>query len=359
MPAEKMDLLERTFDEVLDATKHLDDKIGRLLTSVAFLTAATLALAALGAAKYLEFDFDVRPVRLPLILLAITVHLLGVFVAVLLLLAGLAAPLGVPGVTNTPATNPGGNAAAPAIADDVRQPVSQLWFLRIAATTPEQWQSQWDANLWTLKRERESDLLRESQNLARRTTFKADRISEAVAVLSFSILAFATAVIFMATANAAGKPPVHIGYACRISIGILFGLYFFLQLALPARHARQLSHRSYPWRLGFAVSASLMVSLILAYEHTSFGAEIWGALVIILAVAALVCFARSTVGNLRCTKILVMIFTVTVVCLAAIICGVEGKSGYYVGQLGAVVLSAFALLISSLLSPTIALRRHA
>src|SRR5687767_12578535 len=60
----KLQLIEFSYREVLDATKHQDDKIGRMLTSVAFLTAAAMALAALSSAQFLTRNFKVPPFTL-------------------------------------------------------------------------------------------------------------------------------------------------------------------------------------------------------------------------------------------------------------------------------------------------------
>ncbi|HQY32406.1 MAG TPA: hypothetical protein PLS68_00425, partial [Actinotalea sp.] len=62
----RLELLRETYKEVLDAVKHQDDKIGRLLTGLAFLTAATLAVAGLGGAEFVTRTFDVGVVAVPL-----------------------------------------------------------------------------------------------------------------------------------------------------------------------------------------------------------------------------------------------------------------------------------------------------
>ena len=209
----------------------MDDKIGRLLTSVAFLTAATLALAALSAADFLGYDFQVAPFDLPMALISITTFLLGVFIAVMLLLAGLTAPIGVPGVTGDPAsdpqTSPDGHATAAAPAADAAAPaaerkISQLWFLKIAEATQEEWKGEWETgDVDKIRERRKDDLIRETQNLARRATFKHDRIREAVAILSVSLLAFAVAVVFTAAAASSCPADASCGTSTTIKLDAL------------------------------------------------------------------------------------------------------------------------------------------
>lgn len=96
--SKKLHLAAFSYAEVLDATKHQDDKVGQLLTSVAFLTAATIALAALEPTRLLAGKFLVPPFSLPLGLITLTVFLLGIAFAVLLLLINLSTPLRLPGL---------------------------------------------------------------------------------------------------------------------------------------------------------------------------------------------------------------------------------------------------------------------
>src|SRR5690349_18299080 len=85
----KLELITTSYDQVLDATKHQDDKIGQLLTSIAFLTAATIALAALEPAQVLARRFLIPPFRAPLGLISLSVFLLGIAFSVMLLLINL------------------------------------------------------------------------------------------------------------------------------------------------------------------------------------------------------------------------------------------------------------------------------
>jgi len=61
----KIDLAQISYDEVLDATKHQDDKVGRFLTAIAFLTTGSIALIAakngLSRTYRLPWDSEVYP----------------------------------------------------------------------------------------------------------------------------------------------------------------------------------------------------------------------------------------------------------------------------------------------------------
>ncbi|MDB4896568.1 MAG: hypothetical protein JWN15_2830 [Firmicutes bacterium] len=372
-PPSKLDLLERSFDEVLDAIKHMDDKIGRLLTSVAFLTAATLALAALGAAKYLGYGFTVTPFIIPVALISITSFLLGVFIAVMLLLAGLTAPIGVPGVTGDPSQDPpdtgetDSNRDAEAAASRDARRTSQLWFLKIAEATQEEWKEEWGREIDRI-RNREDDLIQETQNLARRATFKHDRIREAVAILSISLLAFAVAVVF--TAAAASSCPaaasscgptavVRIDALHRYALGALFAAYILVQVGIPVRHATQsITPAATPrarteriklgWKARYALSAALLVGALLA--HPGLPDVIWLGLVSICAISSMLAFPFSLSREGRVWKTFGVVLLTGAVTVPAAYWGIDGS---YAWQLASAVGVSGALLISSLLRPTL------
>jgi hypothetical protein len=96
----RLALLRGSYTEVLDATKHQDDKIGRLFTGVSFLTAAAIATANLGKPSYLSQRYTEfsTPVELPpLGILTLAVYLVLVIFCVMLLINSLATPLRTPG----------------------------------------------------------------------------------------------------------------------------------------------------------------------------------------------------------------------------------------------------------------------
>ncbi|MBC2908310.1 hypothetical protein, partial [Streptomyces cupreus] len=357
----KFTLLEDSFDEVLDAIKHMDDKIGRLLTSVAFLTTAMLALGSLSAAQYLGYDFQVTPYELPVVLISITVFLLGVFMAVMLLLAGRAAPIGVPGVSGDPASNPLNSAGHP-------RKMSQLWFLKIAEATQDEWEGEWNRSIDEIREDRESDLRKETQNLARRATFKHDRIREAVAVLALALLAFSVAVVFASAA--AGSCPagadscklpitVPIETFHRFLLGALFAVYVFVQVGIPARHVNQSItptvneeeckvKKLIRFTSLYALFAALLVGALLL--HPGLPDWIWLLLVSIFAAASMAIFPFSIRrGGGRGAMTCVVIALTCAVTVPAAYFGIDGK---YAWQLTCAAGASGALLLSSLLRPT-------
>jgi hypothetical protein len=231
---EKLKLAEFSYGEVLDATKHQDDKIGRMITSVAFLTAAALALAALGAAKFVTRRFVVSPYNLPLGLITLVVFLVGVIFTVLLLLASLATPLRIPGIGDN---NTQKRKRPQQWVRDV--PTSQLYFYAISGVSLTEWEKKWGAPAEELKEERLESFVREVHNLGSRTTFKYDRSTEALSILSFSLLALGLAAAFIAVAaGTEGEEPVVLEPIHRLLIGLLLGAYSALQLLTRIRYDR-------------------------------------------------------------------------------------------------------------------------
>ncbi|HEX8094914.1 hypothetical protein [Jatrophihabitans sp.] len=228
---ERFKLLEFSYKEVLDATKHQDDKINRLLTAVAFLTAATLALAGLHggdplAARYLV---DGR-FALPLGLICLAGFLVGVSITVIMLIASLTTPLVFPG---------GAKPIAPTIRYVTEVESGQIYFNEISRTALPQWYLKWQQDTADLKRERNDSLIRETHNLAVRTEFKYQRSNEAVAVLSFALLSFVLSMvlILLAAGRQQSGSPLTLNLTARaILAAVLFG-YSMLQLVGTQRNA--------------------------------------------------------------------------------------------------------------------------
>lgn len=228
---ERFKLLDYSYREVLDATKHQDDKINRLLTTVAFLTAATLALAGLHggdplAARYLV---DGR-FALPLGLICLGGFLVGVTVTVIMLIASLTTPLVFPG---------GVKPITPNIRYVTSVKSGQIYFNEISRTALPQWYVKWQQETVYLKRERNDSLVRETHNLAVRTEFKYQRSNEAVAVLSFALLSFVLSMvlILIAAGRQQSGSPLTLNLTTRaILAAVLFG-YCMLQLVGTQRNA--------------------------------------------------------------------------------------------------------------------------
>lgn len=92
---ERFDLAKLAYDEVLDATKHQDDKVGRFLTAIAFLTAAAIAFCTRSDVLGVRYDLD-GSVPLPGVLFA--GFIVFVVVAVVFLLMALGQALRPPTV---------------------------------------------------------------------------------------------------------------------------------------------------------------------------------------------------------------------------------------------------------------------
>lgn len=242
----KTSLLEFTYGELIDATKHQDDKIGRLLTVIAFLTAGALALANLAGGGKIAADFFVNPFHIPIGILCLTAFLLAIFVTVVLLITSLATPLRMPGREPSKNRKPedemewAGNIET-----------SQIYFSEIAKVSVSDWEKKWNASREELEKERFGMFVRETHNLSVRTSFKYDRTTEAIAVFSMSLLAFALAVIFgyLATiSESAGtiKDPINLGDPGRWLVASVLGLYIFIHLLGRVRYQYQAIDETVP-----------------------------------------------------------------------------------------------------------------
>lgn len=168
----------RAYQEVLDATKHQDDKIGRFLTAIAFLASGTIALMFRSDLRLISFAMGGGVVlQLPAILLTIFMVLVGATVALLVLSLG-------------------PNLTLPRLGRDGRRGDSYLFFLSIATQTDNEWRELWFAN--RTKKELQRQLLHgylsEAHNIAEKTMFKYARTNEARALFFLALASFTAAV---------------------------------------------------------------------------------------------------------------------------------------------------------------------
>ena len=177
---DKLRLLQDSYKEVLDATKHQDDKVGRFLTAVAFLIGGSIALGTrtdLAAASYQIDALPAEPVLLPAYLLSL--FLLFVAVSLLLLVTGLGARLYRP--DERPGTSD-----------------SHLFFFLIAEMyerNPVEWDRLWLGDAVTISQSLITEYKREIPNIARRATLKYRRTLYAGAFLQFAILLLVLAAV--------------------------------------------------------------------------------------------------------------------------------------------------------------------
>ena len=356
----KLELITRSYAEVLDATKHQDDKVGRVLTSVAFLTAATLALAALASASFVTRNFDVPPFVLPLGLIALVVFLVGIAFTVMLLLTSLTTPLRLPGLVTSKRRRP-----VEWIGD---VPGSQIYFYEIAGFSADEWETKWSASPEALKKERLDSLIIETRNLADRTNTKYDRTTEAAAFLSLSLLAFALAVILVAiAADSPGTHPIHLTTFGRAIIGVAIGAYCCLQLVARIRYARQSIDDTEPddensrvkyrlWGdrcLAFFLPAAI-IDVVIGGSGRNFLA--WSAVTAALGLATIMSywFATYPDRNKRPRSRPLHLGVMSILTTALITLSIFSEAnGCYAGQLGAAILAILILITIWVLGPTL------
>ncbi len=178
-PQEKTQERERlrhatdAYKEVLDATKHQDDKIGRFLTGIAFLIAGALVFTS---PEVLQASYLVGATHLRLPAIALITFMVLVVLSLLLYVLAMGAPLTTP---SPPATRQSRDR-------------SHLFFLLIARETKESWERLWDdaSSLEELERQLLYEYLRETRNIAQRADQKYQRANEASALFVAALLFF-------------------------------------------------------------------------------------------------------------------------------------------------------------------------
>jgi hypothetical protein len=176
----RLELARETYKEVLDATKHQDDKIGRFLTGIAFLTAGAIGFGFRSEILVMRYQVGRSSILLPAILFSL--FLLLVLVGVLLLIVSLGPNISLP---KGPGTTSNSSRS------------SRLFFLPIAGQLSSVWKWRWgsDVSLAKLKHEVTDDYVVESWNIADKTDFKYRRTSEARAILSLAVLSLALGIV--------------------------------------------------------------------------------------------------------------------------------------------------------------------
>ncbi|UOB12275.1 hypothetical protein MQE23_25865 [Streptomyces sp. HP-A2021] len=354
----KIALLQESHMQALDATKHQDEKIGRFLTGVAFLTAATLALASLNSAKFTARDFKIPPYQLPLTIISVAIFLLGVTLSVILLLAALTAPLSIPGVTQP--INLSEEESRFLWERNRIEGCSPVYFVQISALSIGEWERKWEDTPGRLQKHYERCLIRESHALAARAAFKRDRSSEAVALFSLALLAFAMSTVLIATTVAApddGKPVV-LEPIPRVALGLVLSSYFWLLATLPIRQKRQdigkdtmeLS-RSFLLRDAYALTSSLLIAAVVIYSRP-WPSGWWIFSIVVLAIMNISFYlAAVTLEGIKT----VIGRTATTILSTLIFAGASAYAGFadlYAWQLFIASCAVAALLVPLTLRPT-------
>ncbi len=221
MKIEPVDLLERSYKEVLDATKHQDDKVGRFLTAFAFFAGGAIALLNQDFVKTTAYNIEpFKSVRLPAILLGLFLVLLGFTVLALLMSVG--TPLKLPWSTHPASADPGSVRSGPSVSKGSDSP---LYFLSIAKVTRDEWKAQIESLHWRENSSSEwleRSLVDETHNLATRTYQKYDRYSEARAIFELAVVVF-TAAVALAVPAFAAKSAAPVVLEWDLPIRILVG----------------------------------------------------------------------------------------------------------------------------------------
>ena len=260
-----LELLTDSYKEVLDATKHQDDKIGRLFTGISFLTAGALALANLATGTYLRQSYVGWEGWPPPAMLFLGAFLSLVVIAVMLLINSLATPLRVPGLSRLnekPHVDWVNNVKA-----------SQLYFGEISKLGLKEWGNKWKGAVPELEIERAQALVGETHNLAVRTQFKYGRTSEAIAVFNLALLSLSLTIVFCLTASTVTSGTLgaaELPHWARYALGATVAIFYFLQLQGQVRYSRQtmdeLSGRANRWgaliRYVWVVMATLWAYLV-------------------------------------------------------------------------------------------------
>ena len=180
-PDTRLRFAERSYEEVLDATKHQDDKIGRFLTAIAFLFTGSVALLARSGLIDVRVTMDGSRRALPALFLGLFLTFSAL--AVLLLVVALGPNLNLPRGQRRPGSSG-----------------SRLFFLSIASKTEGDWQLLWRPG--TVTREAMTKtFVEEAHNLAFKTEFKYSRTNEARALFTLGLLFLALAVVLYLDAS--------------------------------------------------------------------------------------------------------------------------------------------------------------
>ncbi len=201
------DLLSTSYREVLDATKHQDDKVGRFLTAIAFLMAAAIAFGVRADVLTIKYDLQ-RPLPLPAILFMVFFAL--VILSVVLLLFALGQALRLPS-----STAPGRS--------------SYLFFMSIADHSNDNWNRQWSRETSEIESDIDSDLVGEIRNLAIRADGKYQRSAEAQSTFTIGLLAFILGLVLSLKVLASGRPEVEPwNTSSRMITASVIGLFAFV-----------------------------------------------------------------------------------------------------------------------------------
>ena len=260
--ADAVRLAAWSYREVLDATKHQDDKAGRLLAGVAFLFTGAAALLSLSRAGEVRVELDGRVV--PLVAWYATAGLVLLLAAAALLVLSVATPL-TPPRTPPPADGPQPSPGTPPRSQEAS---SYLFFSQIAKVDEGAFRAQWeeDHRNGRLPQRLADQLVAEAWNLSRRVQSKYHRAEEGAALLlaGLSLIAASLALGLVDLPPADGPLtalPFDVGR--RLALGFVLGLLPALQVWSVAGSALNSAHTKAPRRRAAWLQAA--AGLLVAY----------------------------------------------------------------------------------------------
>jgi hypothetical protein len=215
----RLDLLKFSYGEILDATKHQDDKIGRILGAVAFFTGGALAFVD---RELLQARYQIGDSSVPLVATSLAVFLILTSLSVLEYLLALVAPLISPPRHKGPA----------------KGVTSHIFFSTISEVAAEEWKQDWLRSEVKLAWDFERDLVSETMNLATRAKRKYDH-AQAAAALFFCAAPFYALTIIASIDASLNSAPTEIDWNLRrrlVAGAMLGGVALALTLVAGRTH---------------------------------------------------------------------------------------------------------------------------
>jgi hypothetical protein len=231
----RLDQARESYGQVLDATKHQDDKIGRFLTAIAFLFTGAIAFGTRSDLVTVQYQLDGHVLPLPGILLGL--FSVMAVISVLFLLIALGPNLKLPRPERGTSEEGRG-----------RQP-SRIYFFSISDLTLEEWEL-----LWKYPNPSSGDMFHhyivETHNLATKTDFKYSRTNEARALFTLGLLflALSVALGFGSLTDFTSQPPVVLSWngSTRLLVAAIAGVFSFALVYDQWRLEQELDSRLEP-----------------------------------------------------------------------------------------------------------------
>jgi hypothetical protein len=263
VPPSRYDLLGFSYAEVIDATKHQDDKVGRLLGAIAFLTGGALVFAN---NDILSVDFELGESSYPLVAVTLATFILVDLVAVAAFMIAMSAPLTLPG------------------RGTVKE--SHLFFLSIAHQRDASWRRLWAPEGLTGI---EDELMKEIMNIAGRAEKKYRRSTIATNVFLAALVLLAPTVVLgvAAAAQPRSADPVDWTDSLRWSVGAALAMVvvvLLLALYFQARTSTKVDAK--PLRVGVVCYPALLCMTVVAHGDS----PLWAVLIAALGIFSALSF---------------------------------------------------------------------